>query len=677
MPELLSEIGVFTKQVILAFAALLAGDDVPGLVALALIIIAFLLCTMAFVAFRGRIYAVRRLRSRLGQEGDRPLAEARDMISAWLEGNRKGHADAALATAWDEFNETLFIDESQGQPVLRNAVRPSAFFNIDDLNFGPGFYRILPGLFVSVGLALTFLGLIAALNEMSRGGTVNDAAMARLLGIASAKFIMSLTGLVCSIILTIVLKRWAGKLDDELHRLCRDLERRISYASLEEIGLRQLAAMVEDREHHRQLTLQLIAEIGGPLKTELPQAISSSISSAIQPLLDQVSQQGYESVATMTADLSQQLTSSVGSALTQASDRIAVAGDRIGQLADRMDQSSGRMGSEMEAAVTRVAQAVDELRDAMAASVQSTSGAFNRGAEQLLETMNATLQAIRDNTSDGARAMAAAAHEMREAAGTMRTEMEQAAVAGAAAAKAQMEAAGQEANAAIDSAGRSVLHAFGKAGGDIAKWTERLSAKAGADLIQPIEAISSQLERMVAALDQGASETRRMVDSLRDGAKAGAEAAGNFRGASQDLVAAAGPVRATTESIERALRQMADGTQNALGVVTKSARATAENAAQTLAAAHETLAAERRGIDASLTAVSEMLIRLKGQGERLDTIDQKLGTAFDLYATQTEQAMRSVRSHVEEMSKGLNVALATLQTILDGLQEFQPQQARR
>ncbi len=164
---------------------------------------------------------------------------------------------------------------------------------------------------------------------------------------------------------------------------------------------------------------------------------------------------------------------------------------------------------------------------------------------------------------------------------------------------------------------------------------------------------------------------------MRDGAKAGAEAAGNFRGASQDLVAAAGPVRATSERIEGALRQLADGTQNAVATVTQSARATAESAAQTLATARETLAAERRGIEASLAAVTEMLSRMRGQGDRMDTIDQKLGNAFDLYTSQTEQAMQSVRSHVVEMSNGLNIALQTLQTILDGLQEFQPQQGRR
>ncbi|MDZ4392046.1 hypothetical protein [Cypionkella sp.] len=671
-------LGVFVKDHILALASLLVGDAFPGLVVLAISFVALLCGVWAYATFQRRINAVNRLTARLAKpEAGGSLLQGREAITAWFVDQPKGTAAESLSDAWDEFNETLFIDETQGAPVLRNAVRPAAFFNLDDLHFGAGIFRVLPGVFVSVGLALTFLGLIAALTEMSQGDRIDDETMKRLLGIASAKFIMSLTGLVCSIVLTILFRRRIGALDHTLHKLCRVLEKQLTFASLEEIGMRQLAAMVEDREHHRQLTLQMIAEIGGPLKNELPLAISTSISTAMQPLLDKVSQQGSDSMSTMAADLSQQLSTGVGNALTAASERLATAGDKIGLLADRMDQSSGRMGTEMETAVARVAQAVDDLRGAMANTAQSTSGAFTQGAEQLLAAMNQTLEGIRDNTSEGARAISAAATDMREAAGAMRSDMETAAQSGADAARARMQVAGDEAGAAIGAAGQSMMAAFGKAGGDIARLTEELSAKAGSDLVQPIGAIADQLEDMVSALADSATEMRRLVDGVRDGAKAGAEAAGSFRGASQDLVAAAGPVRATSERIEAALRQMADGTRDAVVTVTQSARATAESAAQTLAAARETLAAERRGIDASLAAVTDMLGRMRGQGDRMDTIDQKLGTAFDLYTTQTEQAMQSVRSHVEEMSKGLNAALATLQTILDGLQEFQPQQVRR
>lgn len=675
--EQVLQYGVIVKNTVLSLANVLKDEGAPGIVVLILVFAAGFVWISARLTFGRRTAMVRDFRGKIEALNKETLVHGREEVTRWATEGAKTGEGQAIADAWEAFNDTLVIDEQLQQPVLRNSARPSAFFNLEDLHFGPGFYRIVPGLFVSVGLALTFLGLVAALQEMAAGQSMNDEAMASLLRIASAKFIMSLSGLVCSIILTIAFRQMTGGLDGELHRLCRALERRMEFASIERIGLEQLKAMVESREHGRALTMQLIAEIGGPLKSELPQAISSSISAAMQPILDKVSQQGTESISSMAHDLSQQVTSGVGKALAQASEHLAAAGDKIGQLADRMDQSSGRMGAEMETSVAKVAQSIDDLRAAMASAVENTSGAFSQGAEQLLATMNVTLQSIRDNTGEGARAISAAAVEMREAAGAMRSEMEGAARSGAEAAKAKMEAAGGEAGDAITTAGRTMLDAFAKTGADIAGMTQALSAKAGEDLIAPIAAISDQLENMVSGLTGSVVEMRRLSEAVRDGAKAGSDAAGTFRGASDALVAAASPVRATTERIEGALRQMTDGTREAVAVVTQTSRNTAEAAAQTLSTARDVIAAERKGVEATLAAVTEMLRRLQGQGERMDTIDEKLGHAFDLYADQTEKAMQAIRSHVQTMANDLNVALSTLQTILDGLQEFQPQQARR
>ena len=677
MFEPILRVGTFVKDIVLAFAALLAGESTPGLVVIVLVIGVVVTAALAWAKFRRRILAIKQLRRELGSRDGAALMAKRDGIKAWFSRQKDRKELKALSDAWDEFDETLFIDESSGKPVLRNSVRPSAFFNIEDLHFGQGFYRIMPGIFVSVGLALTFLGLIAALAEMSRNSHIDDATMSSLLRIASAKFIMSLTGLVCSIALTLFLRWRVGVLDAQLHFLCRTVENGTIFASLEHLAVEQLRATIEAREHQRQLTLEMIAEIGGPLRSELPQAISASISTAMQPLLDKVSQQGTESMTGLATDLSQQVSSGVAGALSQASEHLARAGDRIGQLAERMDQSSGRMGNEMENSVARVAQAVDALRAAMTDSAQAASGAFGQGAERLLAAMNETLASIRDNTGEGARAIAAAASSMREAATGMRSEMEAAAQSGADAARSRMQRASDEAGEAIGVAGQSVLNAFGKAGADIAAMTEALSSRAGTDLIAPVKAIATQLDGMVTTLTGSADQMRRLADAVRDGASAGADAAGAFRGASQELVSAAAPVRATSERIESAMRQMADGTRDAVATVRESARSTAETAMQTLAAAQTTIDAERRGIETTLSAVTTMLDRLKGQGDRMDTIDQKLGHAFDLYTNQTEQAMQAIRSHVQTMAGRLNEALATLQTILDGLQEFEPQQARR
>ena len=671
MLSLLFQVGLSIRNLVLGFAQILVSESSPGLVVLILFTLLIIASFRVVRLYASRLAAIRKLRGKIETD----LPKNRESISDRTEEAKENSADRSIREAWREFDETLVLDTKE-PPNLRNSVRPSLFFNVEDLHFGSGFFRICPGLFVSVGLACTFLGLIAALQNMAQSNAITDQTMQRLLQIASAKFIMSLMGLACSIVFTIILRRLTVKLDKELCGLCVTIEQRLTFVSVEQIGFDQLKAMQEAREHNRALTTELVAEIGRPLRTELPEAISNSISAAMQPLLDKVGQQGSENLSELASDLSSQLSSSVGTALSQASDRLATAADRIGQLVAQMDNSSGRMGSEMEQAIARMGQAVDDLRGTMSETAQLTSGALNQGAEQLLSVMNRTLEGIRDNTSEGARAMSAAAQELREAAGAMRSEMEGAAHAGAEAARLRMEEAGDAANVSIAAAGQSVLSAFGQTGSDIARMAGEVSARANSDLIAPITAISERLGNFVEVLDQGAGAMRRSADAVRDGALAGAEAAVAFRSSSQDLVAAASPVRATTERMESSLRQMTEGTHNAVSIVTRSAQSTAESAAHVLATASETLVAERRGIETTLEAVTQMLERMQGQGDRLDTVDDKLGAAFDLYATQVEQAMQSIRAHVIDMSKGLNAALSTLQSVIEQQQEFSPQQGR-
>ena len=668
-------VGSAVKDFVLWIAGWLAADFVPGLVVVALGVIMVVVALFSLRDFWARMRAIGWLRRQILAEQTSGMAVARETISARLADRKPTREIENLRSAWDEFNETLIVDDKASPPVMRNSVRPSAFFNLEDLHFGAGLYRILPSIFVSVGLALTFLGLIAALNSMAKDAIDSDT-MKHLLKIASAKFIMSLCGLVCSILLQLWLRYWMGCLDHQLHMLCRVLERNLSFLSLEELGQLQLAAIVESREHQRRLATEMVAELGRPLREELPLAIASSISTAMQPLLDQIGRQGTDSMGAMASDLSRQLTTGIGGALAQAAERMGQAGERLGSLADRMDQSSGRMGSEMEQVVTRVAQAVDALRDTMTESAKSASGAFAAGTDQILGAMNSTLESIRDNTGEGARAISAAASDMRDAAQAMRSEMEGAAKSGAQAARDMISAAGTGAGQVIDGASRDILKSFAKAGADIAKLGTALSETAGKNLLDPFFAMADEMEDLVALLTQSSGEMHRAADAVRDGAGAGAEAALSFRGAAQDLVQAAGPVRATQERIDTSLRSLAEATQGAVATVTQSSRATAEQAAQTLAHARETLSVERKGIDLSLAAVQDMLTRMRGQGDRLDTIDTKLGRAFDLYTGQTENAMQSIRAHVSKMADEMNQALSTLNAILEGLQEFQPQQRR-
>lgn len=279
---------------------------------------------------------------------------------------------------------------------LRNSIRPSSFMNVEDLGFGPRFFRILPNTFVSLGLFLTFLGLVAALHEFSQsmaasgnGGNM-ESAMTVFMQIASAKFVMSLVGLLCSILFTILLRSRSGAVDRDLHRLCLRIERRLVFVSLEDIGFRQLKAATEQREHLREIGYGIVAELREPLDA-MPEKVASSIVASMEPIFEKVTSMGTSGMEGMVGDLSSQLSQSVGNALNRASESLGEATDRIGMMVDRMNASNAQAGEGLLTALSQMATALSDMRSEITASGQTASEAMNEGAEKLLGVMNETL----------------------------------------------------------------------------------------------------------------------------------------------------------------------------------------------------------------------------------------------------------------------------------------------
>ena len=652
--DLVVSTGTSVRDVVLAAASLLRQEFVPGLVSLALLLV-LVFCIFRFaVSMRNRVVALNRVAKeitshRTAAELSARITDVDRNIAHFGTSGAKGR----VAAAWREFRETLVPHEEAGQVILRNSVRPSAFFNIEDLGFSAGFWRYVPSLFVSVGLLLTFMGLVSALESIvpAKGEVIGSDQLGTLLTVASAKFIMSLTGLLCSILFTLVLRIGIARAETASHQVANEIEGRLSFISLEYLAIEQLSAVREQREHFRRIGMELVAELGRPLREDIPRAIASGIETAMAPLLAQVGKAGTEGVGALVQDLSSRFTSDVSRALSSASDRLSEAGDRISQLSERMDSSSTRVGQELDGAVSRIARSMEAIQSTLTQSAESTGSVFSDGAEKLLTVMNSTLESIQDNTSVGAQALSSAAADLKQAGEAFRQQMDEAARDGGNVARASIEATGAR----------------------IARLTDELTSKAGQQLMSPLGEIAAQMQEVANQVAGASADLRILSDGVRSGADATVEAAGAFRSASRDLVDASSPVRGTAERMEGSLRQLADVTRNVAGTITKSAEATARSAADALAAAQVVLASKATAVDATLDGVSVMLDRLRGQGDRIDDIDVKLGKAFDAYTRQVAGAVDGMRHHVQELQEELAPALDTLQIIVDQAEQFAPQ----
>ncbi|WP_145523478.1 hypothetical protein [Yersinia rohdei] len=669
--------GVLVRNGILHIASILKNDAAPGYVTILLVAALCIIVVRWRKLVKRRLTALGSINAIIAKTPEDEFSSHVTNVDASIAALNVTEEQQNVAEAWKEYRETHIVDDQDGKLVVRNAVRPSQFFNLDDLHFTQGFWRIVPGLFVTIGLSLTFLGLISALNSMSTslddGGS---AALEGLLTIASAKFIMSLTGLFCSIVFTIGLRSGTSQLEKTVHSLNSLIEKRLTFISLEDLSIRQLKATIESREHFRKLGLEMVAEIGRPLREDLPRAISESISSAITPVIEQVSRLGNDGVGEMVQSLSSRFSEDVGRALTQASERISLAGDQIKLLAERMDQSSGKMGNEMESAIGRLGLAVETLREGMSQTAETATSAFNQGAENLLATMNSTLQGIKDNTGDGARAMGEAAADMKAAALGIRTEMETAAKQGAEAAQARMSESASQASDAIGQAATNILSAFDNTAGEITKATETMTQNASSQLLSPLSTIAEKLEGVMGMLDETSTALRRASDGIKEGAIASENASGSFRSSAQSLTDAANPIRSVMERIEISTRQLRESSENSLSAIANAAKTNAEQSAMTLSAAQETLGGQQRAVESTLTNLQSLITALRGQGERLDSIDEKLGKAFDSYQEQVATSVETLFDHVKTMQSALMPALDTMQGIVHQAENFAPKQGR-
>lgn len=663
------DIGLFVTQLVLGAATILVNPAAPGWVVLGLMLIFGVTALLYLRRIQRQTAALAWLTEIVSepQNADEFTAKINDINMA-IEEFKDEPSRQHLVSAWKEYRETLLVHGSKDREVLRNSVRPSTFLNLEDLQMGPDFWRIVPGLFVSAGLFLTFLGLVAALSQTEQllNTATGDAqeGLKDLLKTASAKFIMSLTGLACSILFTMHLRAGLGKIERAIHRLCNQLEKRLSYISLEEVALEQLKASQEHGGVFKTMLAELTADlnrelqqVSGPLKNEIPDIIATSITSSLEPVIKKVAEMGTNGVGEMVGDLSSRLTADIGSALTDAAKKIETAGTSLSEIAGKMNGSSDTLTEKLNTTISSLALTIEGISKASQESAASTQQVLSDGVNNLLSKMNETLEDIKANTGAGASAIKDAAEEMRKAAETFKTELSNASEAGGAIAKEEMGKAGKAAGEAVTEASKGILSSFGETAKDIAAMSKAMTDKLQEDLLEPLGSISGKLGDMNKELSSGTSEIRRLNDGIKLGADQTANAATSFRTASDAFQKAASPVITATERNEAIVGKL---------------QASVASLERTIA---NGLAVAERGLDAinsTIDSVETITDRFALQAERLDEMDGQLGKAFKQYAENVESALGLLKNHVAEMQAKVTPAIDRMREVVAYAETFIP-----
>ena len=490
-----------------------------------------------------------------------------------------------LARGWLEYKETLVLYGDGESRHFRNSVRPSTFFNAEDLNFTPGFWKIVPGLFVTIGLFLTFLGLVAALDSLKVSGM--DAvqlkgSLQNLLDAASAKFVMSLTGLACSIIFTIRLRLGVSQIENRLHKFCNHTEFLLKFISLEDIATDQLAAIKEQKEHFRTIGLELVAELGRPLKEDLPVTIAQSISDAMSPLMSKVAEVGTEGVGGMVNDLSKQFSKDVSGALESASKSIKDAGVKI-------DESSANIGAQLSTSVLALKQMIDEVQG-------STK-------ERMLVT------------------------------------------------------------------GEALANSFGQTANQITEQASTLSDT----LIAPLNELQTKIAILSSDISESGAQFKVMSESVKMGADATQRAASSFEKSAQDFSRVSSPINRSIELISESISDLEDSTANVNETLTEGIKQLMASSENALKSAVEIIRGEQSALENALQGMQDVIEDFKGQGARLDDMDEKLGAAFETYAEHVESQLEEMKLHARELTERLTPALDKMREVVEHAEQFIPE----
>lgn len=364
----------------------------------------------------------------LGAEKE-PTAERDAFARAYIEVSQAMSEDDVgadpLVQAWREFQESIVGED---ETPIRNTSRPSAYF-----------LRVIPrqatltfasNIFVGVGLILTFLGLIVALNTAARGmsgGGVADAqrALVGLLTVSGAKFFSSVAGLVASIWLRAAEHSLARRATAPVARICELLERGLLYIPLQRVAVEQLEVLREQRDQMRffntDVALQLTDRIGEQFRAAMDPVTESlgDLNSSMVSVTQGIGAGAREAIEKVSGDQ-----------LRGLSDTLALLRERLDEIGSKVGSSGSEAAEQIKVAGTEFSSAAREIRDAFEKLVGNVDGLGQRLTSQGEESTRAQDEAMTRMREALEGAQGRTTEMMERAVAALQTAGKQAAVTG-------------------------------------------------------------------------------------------------------------------------------------------------------------------------------------------------------------------------------------------------------
>lgn len=323
-----------------------------------------------------------------------------------------------FGSVWNEYRAILRRD---GGRVLYP--RPPAEYvglhAIGQMAFPSRLFAAAHGYFIGVGLLLTFVGLVAALKFAATGVASADVAVAKqalnaLLSAASFKFMTSIAGLGCSLVLSLAARSMTYAVENAAAGLAEDLESLMVPIVAESVAYDQLAVAHQQAAQLEKLTSSLAAAAsGGTASGAAVDRDRDALPQMMRELVKEMRSAGAVEMRQLISILGE-----VGGAIGQTQQHIDKSGqafaDRMGAAASQLLSAAAALKQDMGSQMGAVGARLDVLAETLAKSEALFTASAANTAQRLAKGVEAAGDEIALRAAEAGRGLLATSDGLAE-----------------------------------------------------------------------------------------------------------------------------------------------------------------------------------------------------------------------------------------------------------------------
>ena len=575
-------------------------------------------------------------------------------------------AEPALVPLWREYRKNL-KPNPQADGFL-NLIDPRLWFSVESLP-GRGYEQwcaTWAGVFLTVGLLFTFIGLSAALLKVGSingaDSTAMKAAITGILGVSSAKFITSIAGLLAYIGFSLVTRHYqsiqqaaARELADAVQHLSLPLTPELLLYEQNDTARRQLTRMerltddlavaIDAKMEQRLKTLATdLGQHLGTMQKDLPGATAAPIVDAIQNMSQAVAQ-----------EFSKQIQQTADGEINTVAERFTAVANELASIKGDMGAVGKTFGVDISNAALVLREAAGKMGEGLDDRSQQLAETIGQFGGKL-DGISSTLSRVPDNID---RALKTTLDNLTDAIGTLVNRLTEGGESGASALTAGGEEAGNRLKASAGQAGQDLQERVGEVSGKLDSIASALG-QVPADISRSLnetmskltEAIDTLVGRLTAGGESGASALTAGGEEAGNRLKASATEAG------QDLKDKIGDVSGKLDSIAGALGQVpADISRTLSETLTKLTAAVDELTGRLAQGGSDGGDALREGGQQAGAEIERTVGRAGNEFDRLVT--QATGKLVE----QLSAAQAGLESAIQDLASRLQTVEASLKTL--------------